>query len=120
MRAERAAARVKVSRSELYSRALAAYLREHDGERVTRDDRVLQGQPSRLDPVLVRAQAASIGPDEGSFDDWSIWKPDPPLPVASVDDIRRDEVWWVDLAPEPRGSEPGGSADRRGSGPRGA
>jgi len=24
-----------------------------------------------------------------------------------VDDIRRGEMWWVDLAPEPRGSEPG-------------
>jgi mRNA interferase MazF len=24
-----------------------------------------------------------------------------------VDDIRRGEVWWVDLAAEPRGSEPG-------------
>src|SRR5439155_17846502 len=25
----------------------------------------------------------------------------------NVDDIRRGEVWWVDLAAEPRGSEPG-------------
>lgn len=24
-----------------------------------------------------------------------------------MDDIRRGEVWWVDLAAEPRGSEPG-------------
>jgi len=70
-KAERVAARLKVSRSELYARALAAYLREHDGDQVTRAiDRVLQGQPPLLDPVLARAQAVSLGPDEGPLEDW--------------------------------------------------
>jgi hypothetical protein len=70
-KAERVAARLKVSRSELYARALAAYLREHDGDRITHEiDRVLRSEPTRLDPVLARVQAASLGPDEGALEDW--------------------------------------------------
>lgn len=70
-KAEQVAARLQVSRSELYARALAAYLREHDGARITREiDRVLGDQPARLDPVLTRVQLASLGPDEGSLEDW--------------------------------------------------
>lgn len=68
-KAERAAARLKVSRSELYARALAAYLREHDGDQITRAiDGCLAGV--RPDPALTRLGAASAGPDEGGFEDW--------------------------------------------------
>ncbi len=71
--AERAARRLRLSRSELYARALEAYLREHEGERITQAiDRVLRRAPQRLDSVLSRLQAASVGPDEGPLEDWAL------------------------------------------------
>jgi hypothetical protein len=68
---ERAARRRGVSRSELYAKALATFLEQDEGEGVTRDiNEALQGMALPLDPVLARAQAASLGPDEGSLEDW--------------------------------------------------
>lgn len=60
--AEQVARRLRLSRSELYARALAAYLDAHRGERVTEElNRVYAGVDSRLDPVLERMQAESLG-----------------------------------------------------------
>ena len=68
---ERAAQRLGLSRSELYAKALATFLEEDEGEEVTqRINRALHGAALPLDPVLARAQAASLGPDEGSLEDW--------------------------------------------------
>ncbi len=68
--AESFARRRKMSRSELYARALDAYLEEHKAEGITeRLDVVYAGpraEESRLDPALERMQAESI-PAE---DDW--------------------------------------------------
>jgi hypothetical protein len=68
---ERAAQRLGISRSELYAKALATFLEEDEGEQVTQGiNRALQGAALPLDPLLTRAQAASLGPDEGGLEDW--------------------------------------------------
>lgn len=68
--AERFARRRGMTRSELYAKALDAYLDEHKAEGITeRLDAIYAGESaeeSRLDPVLGRMQADSI-PAE---DDW--------------------------------------------------
>lgn len=70
-RAERVAARLELSRSELYARALASYLREHEGEEITRSiDRCLEAAAVRPDVALRRLGTASLGPDEGPLEDW--------------------------------------------------
>jgi metal-responsive CopG/Arc/MetJ family transcriptional regulator len=64
--AEEAADRLGVSRSELYRRALRAFLAEHDVRAVTEAlDAVYADQPeqSGVDPGLARLQLASL-PDE--------------------------------------------------------
>jgi metal-responsive CopG/Arc/MetJ family transcriptional regulator len=59
--AERAAERLGVSRSELYTRAVARLLHELRAHDVTqRLDEVYAAEPAMLDPSLVIAQAASI------------------------------------------------------------
>jgi hypothetical protein len=69
--AERTATRLKLSRSELYARALEAYLRQDGAAAITSAvDRVLRGKPRRLDPVLARLQVASVGRDEGPLEEW--------------------------------------------------
>jgi hypothetical protein len=69
--AERVAARLGLSRSELYARAIARFVREQSGDAITEAiNRVVQKIPPALDPVLARLQAASIGADEGGFEDW--------------------------------------------------
>ena len=69
--AERVAARLGVSRSELYARAIARFVREHSGDAITEAiNRVVRKLPSTLDPVLARLQTASLGTDEGAFEDW--------------------------------------------------
>jgi metal-responsive CopG/Arc/MetJ family transcriptional regulator len=70
--AETVAKRLGVSRSELYATALAAYIREHQGDaRRATIDRVLAATPPpRLDPALARIQSLSLGPDEGALEDW--------------------------------------------------
>jgi hypothetical protein len=69
--AERVAKRLGLSRSELYARAIAAYVREHAGAAITEAiDRVLASTSEGIDPVLARMQAESVGADEGSYEDW--------------------------------------------------
>jgi len=61
--AERAAKRLGLSRSELYRRALAAFLERHSERLVTQAlDAVYGSEPeeSRLDPVLEHLQRASV------------------------------------------------------------
>lgn len=70
-RAERVAARLKVSRSELYARALAAYLVEHEGDRIRQTiDHILRDRAPTVDEVLARMQSASLGADEGPLESW--------------------------------------------------
>jgi len=69
--AERVAARLGLSRSELYARAIARFVREQSGDAITEAiNRVVQDLPSALDPVLARLQAASLATDEGGLEDW--------------------------------------------------
>ena len=61
--AERAAKRLGLSRSELYRRALAAFLERHSERLVTEALDAIYGsepQESRLDPVLEHLQRASV------------------------------------------------------------
>lgn len=64
--AELLAGRLRLSRSELYQRALAEYVARHDDALITEQlDRVYAaGQDSRLDPVLERLQWASLAREE--------------------------------------------------------
>jgi metal-responsive CopG/Arc/MetJ family transcriptional regulator len=63
--AERAAKRLALSRSELYSRAVEAYLSSLAQEDVTeRLNRVYTAEASALDPALQRMQSASIQSDK--------------------------------------------------------
>lgn len=60
------AQKLGISRSELYARAIAAFLREHDRSGVTEAlDRLYAKEDSALDPVLIRLQNAAL-----SRDDW--------------------------------------------------
>lgn len=63
--AERAAKRLGLSRSELYRRALGAYLERHSDKLVTEALNEVYGENSAetLDPALERMQRASL-PDE--------------------------------------------------------
>ena len=50
---ERVAKRLRVSRSNLYARALKAYVGRHGGQDITAQlNLVYAGQPSKVDPVL--------------------------------------------------------------------
>lgn len=63
--ADRLAKRLRLSRSELYARALGRYVEQHGDDGVTCDlDAVYTTQESSLDPLLARAQSASLGPDD--------------------------------------------------------
>lgn len=60
-KAERLAKRLKMSRSELYRKALAEYVEQHAQERVTeRLDKVYASEPSALDEVVRGIQDASL------------------------------------------------------------
>jgi predicted transcriptional regulator len=64
---EQIARRLGVSRSELYQRALRAYLREHRGDGVTEALNELysdRGETARVDPVLEAIQRASIASED--------------------------------------------------------
>ena len=66
--AERLARRLGISRSELYQRAVKAYLKESRGDGVTEALNELygdEGVTARVDPVLEEIQQASI-----SSEDW--------------------------------------------------
>lgn len=63
--AEELAARLGVSRSELYARALREFVGAHLDRRVTeRLDEVYAELGSELDPALARLQSASLAEDE--------------------------------------------------------
>ena len=69
--AEAAARRLGMSRSRLYSEAIAAYLKDHGSERITdRLNEVYTRVDSRLDPALARVQSAAV-----CRGDW--WRPSP-------------------------------------------
>jgi metal-responsive CopG/Arc/MetJ family transcriptional regulator len=69
--AERVAARLGLSRSQLYARAIARFVREQSGDAITEAiNRVVRKNSTGLDPVLARLQAASLAADEGGFEDW--------------------------------------------------
>ena len=65
--AERLAKRLELSRSELFQRALQAFLQEHNDEGVTEALDKIYGQASEdgaLDPLLEQLQLASLTKDE--------------------------------------------------------
>jgi metal-responsive CopG/Arc/MetJ family transcriptional regulator len=63
--AERVARRLAVSRSELYTRAVAHFVAEHSTEGVTAAlDRVYGEEPSAVDPHLAELQRLSLPDDE--------------------------------------------------------
>ena len=69
--AERVAARLGLSRSELYARAIARFVREQSGDAITEAiNQVVRKMRPALDPMLARLQAASLATDEGGFEDW--------------------------------------------------
>jgi antitoxin MazE6 len=60
--ADRAAKRLRLSRSELYARALERYLENAPDDEVTaRLDAVYADEDSRLDPALASAQQRALG-----------------------------------------------------------
>ena len=64
-RAEITARRLRLSRSELYARALAEYLKQQDGRSVTeRLNAIYSHHPAKVDPALHRAQIQSLEKDE--------------------------------------------------------
>lgn len=63
--AEQFARQQKMSRSELYSKAIAEYLASHREEAVTAAlDAVYVDEPAQLDEVIQQLQAASLPEDE--------------------------------------------------------
>ncbi len=59
--AEKLAKRLSVSRSELYAKALAAFLESRGGQDVTeRLDSIYDGESSSVDPVLAKLQSLSV------------------------------------------------------------
>jgi hypothetical protein len=63
--AEAAARRLRVSRSELYAKAIAEYLKRQQSSAITeRLNEVYSSCPAKLDPVLHRAQLKSLGKDD--------------------------------------------------------
>lgn len=65
---ERLARRLRLSRSEVFQRAVQAFIQDHDDAAVTTALNEVYGpnrEASRLDPVLSRLQAASL-----QAEDW--------------------------------------------------
>jgi len=64
-RAERFARRAGMSRSQLYTRAVATFIdaRAHE-DTIEALNRIYSTQSSTLDPVLVSLQAAALGKDD--------------------------------------------------------
>jgi antitoxin MazE6 len=63
--AEETAARLGISRSELYARAVRAYVDAENDEHVTEAlDAVYADEPSELDPALAAAQSAALRRDD--------------------------------------------------------
>ncbi len=63
-RAEATARRLRVSRSELYAKAIAEFLNRQDGKSITeRLNDVYSRQPAKVDPGLHRAQLKLLEED---------------------------------------------------------
>ena len=63
--AERVAKVMEISRSQLYARALQAYLAKHDTESTTKAfDAVYENEPSEMDSVVMQLQIASLPKEE--------------------------------------------------------
>jgi metal-responsive CopG/Arc/MetJ family transcriptional regulator len=63
--AERFARRLGISRSELYSKAVTAYIQEHRNDSVTEAlNELYSEEKSSLDPVVRSMQLASLSEDE--------------------------------------------------------
>ena len=63
--AENLAKKMGVSLSELYTAALTAYVTEHQKENVTDAlNRILETEPSTVEPEMVRMLVLSIGNEE--------------------------------------------------------
>jgi hypothetical protein len=63
--AEATARRLRVSRSELYSKALAEFLKQQDARAITeRLNDVYSRYPAKIDPRLHRAQLESLEKDD--------------------------------------------------------
>ena len=63
--AEQLAQKLGMSRSELFTRAVAAFLEEKRQENITaRLNELYEKEPSQLDPVIARIQFASLPEDE--------------------------------------------------------
>ncbi len=61
-KAEAAARRLRVSRSELYANAIAEFLKQNDGSAITeRLNEVYSRHQAKVDPALSRAQRKSLG-----------------------------------------------------------
>ncbi|MCY3827633.1 MAG: hypothetical protein OXF89_00695 [Rhodospirillaceae bacterium] len=66
--AELVAARMGLSRSELYARAVEEFVSRHSDERITERLNAVYGDDesaSALDPHIERAQILSLPPDDG-------------------------------------------------------
>jgi metal-responsive CopG/Arc/MetJ family transcriptional regulator len=62
--AEATARRLRVSRSELYAKAIAAFLKQQDGSAITeRLNDVYSRQPAKVDAGLHQAQLKSLEKD---------------------------------------------------------
>ena len=62
--AEATSRRLRVSRSELYARAIAEFLKGQQGNAITeRLNRVYSRRPAKVDPGLHRAQLKSLAKD---------------------------------------------------------
>jgi hypothetical protein len=62
--ADRTARRLKISRSEFYAKAVAAFVEAHGGADVTRRlNEVYGGEQSEIDPVIQSMALASLEPD---------------------------------------------------------
>jgi metal-responsive CopG/Arc/MetJ family transcriptional regulator len=63
-KAEAVARRLRVSRSQLYTRAIADYLKVQQGSAITeRLNQVYSQNPAKIDPALHRAQFRSLNKD---------------------------------------------------------
>lgn len=63
--AEELAEKLGMSRSELYSRAIAEYVAQHHDENITKKlNEVYSKEEARLDPVLEQLQLASMADEE--------------------------------------------------------
>jgi metal-responsive CopG/Arc/MetJ family transcriptional regulator len=63
--AERLTKRLRIPRSQLYAKALEAYIRSQKSKGVREAlDEVYATEPSELDPVIARMQSEAIGREE--------------------------------------------------------